>query len=92
MQFVSIYGFNSNHDMLRHGLPQGSVLGPILFLIYINDLNHAIKYCKVRHFADDTSLLHFHSSTIKLNKLVNPDMKHLCLAKCQQNLSKCTED
>ena len=46
-QSVSINGFNSNHAMLKHEVPQGSVLGPILFLIYINDLNHAIKYCKV---------------------------------------------
>ena len=62
-QFVSVNGFNSNHALLKHGVPQGFVLGPVLFLIYINDLNHAIKYCKVHHFADNTNLLHFNSST-----------------------------
>ena len=58
--------------MLEHGVPQGSVLGPILFLIYIIDLNHAIKYCKVQPFVDDTNLLHFNSLTKNLNRL---DMK-----------------
>ena len=48
-----------------------------LFLIYINDLNQAIKFCKVHHFADDTNLLHFNKSVAKLNKLVNLDMKSL---------------
>ena len=76
-QFVSINGFSSNHAMLKHGVPQDSVLGPVLFLIYINDLNHAVKYCKVHHFADNTNLLHFNSSTKKLNRLLKLDMKHL---------------
>ena len=49
----------------------------LLFLIYINDLNQAIKFCKVHHFADDTNLLHFNKSVAKLNKLVNLDMKNL---------------
>ena len=63
--------------MFKHGVPQGYVLGPILFLIYINGLNHAVKYGKMHHFADDTNLLHLNSRTKKLNRPVNLDMKHL---------------
>ena len=53
----SVCGYESGLAALNFGIPQGSVLGPLLFLIYINDLNQAIKFSKVHHFADDTNLL-----------------------------------
>ena len=59
------------------GVPQGSVLGPLLFLFYINNLNPEVKHCKVYHFADDTNLLYTNSSIKKLNKILNKDLKNL---------------
>ena len=76
-QYVSINGFDSGLTSINCGISEGSVLGPLLFLLYINDLNQAIKFCKVHHFADDTNLLCLSNSINKLNKLVNTDLKHL---------------
>ena len=76
-QFSSINGDISNQNSAKYGVPQGSVLEPLLFLIYINDLNLAIKHCNFYQFADDTNLLHFSKSVNKLNKYINLDMKNL---------------
>ena len=61
--------------LVNCGIPQGSVLGPLLFLSYINDLHKAIQYCKLHHFTDDTNLFHTNKSVKGLIKLVNHDMK-----------------
>ena len=57
-QYVSIGGINSETKPIMHGVPQGSVLGPLLFLVYINDLHACIHFSTTRHFADDTNLLY----------------------------------
>ena len=60
-----------------YGVSQGSALDPLLFWLYINDLNRAIKFCKVHDFADDTNLLFLTNSIKKLNKLIDIDLKNL---------------
>ena len=70
-QYVSTQGFDSDTKKVKHGVPQGSVLGPLLFLIYINDLHKAIKNSSVYHFADDTNLLNLNSSPKKIQKEIN---------------------
>ena len=54
-QRVVLNGFQADYSNIESGVPQGSVLGPLLFLIYINDLERNIK-SNVKFFADDTML------------------------------------
>ena len=65
-QFVSLNDYDCGLAGMNCGVPQGSFLGPLLFLLYINDLNQAIKFCKVHHFADNTNLLYLGKSIKRL--------------------------
>ena len=56
-------------------MPQDSILGPFLLLIYLNDLHVAIQYSEVHHFADDTNLLNFNGCVMFINKQVNCNLK-----------------
>ena len=76
-QFVSINGFTSDEAEMKFGVPQGSVLGPLLFLLYINDLHTAFKYSTTIHFADDTTLLINNKSLKQLKKHLNYDLRFL---------------
>ena len=72
-------GQTSDNALIDFGVPQGSALGPLLFLIYINDLNQAIKFSRVHHFADDTNLLLVDNSLKSTNKHINHDLKLLTI-------------
>ena len=63
---------------MQFGVPRGSVLGPLLFLIYVNDLHAAIRCSTTRHFADDTNLLIHNNSLKQLTKHLNLDLRNLC--------------
>ena len=54
---VAVNGTTSREAQVRSGVPQGSVLGPLLFLIHISDINYEIADSTVSCFADDTRIL-----------------------------------
>ena len=60
MQYVNISGYKSNSLAVKCGIPQGSVPGPLLFLVYVNDLPNA-SFLNVKMFADDTVIVLFFS-------------------------------
>ena len=76
-QYNSINGYDFNLANKKFGDPQGSVLGPLLFLIYIKEFKQALRFCKVQHFGNGTNLLHFSKSVNRLDKYVNLDLKNI---------------
>lgn len=57
-QYVNIDGCHSPKRSVTLGVPQGSILGPILFLVFINDLPEALQHCAADIYADDTTISH----------------------------------
>ena len=73
-QRVVINGFESEWGLIEAGVPQGSVLGPLFFLIYINDLENGI-IPNVKFFADDTSLFSIVTNPTLSAFELNSDLK-----------------
>ena len=76
-QSVSLNGITSDEMNVSCGVPQGSILGPLLFTIYINDMHNAFKKCLVHHFADDTNLLYSDKDPRNLQKVMDKELKVL---------------
>ena len=72
-----INGHSSNIRFLRCGVPQGTILGPLLFLLYINDLPNCLIHSRARMFADDTNLTYASNNIYDINHNFNEDLAHV---------------
>ena len=76
-QKCSTNGHLSNTAPVTCGVPQGSNLGPLLFLVYINDLPNCLTSASPRIFADDTNITFAASTMTNLDKAVNLELRNL---------------
>ena len=74
---ITANGCKSNLANVKCRVSQGSILEPLFFLIYINNLHVAMKYSEVHPFLDDTNLLNLYLCVNSINKQVKYDLKNL---------------
>ena len=74
-EYVSVNGATSDYLDITCGVPQGSVLGSLLFLIYINDLRSISKALSFYLFADDTNTYLCSYDLFSLQKIMNRELK-----------------
>ena len=90
--FTYVNNTYSECNNVKYGVPQGSVIGPILFLLYINDIQAISDKCKIYCFADDTSIFcsadNYNDLETQANNALTKVYKWLCINKLTLNFDK----
>ena len=91
-QFCNVSGVSSEIQAIEIGVPQGSCLGPLLFLLYVNDLPFALKKVHAAMYVDDTTICYSSDNIEDLNAVVNAELtclnEWLCCNKLSLNIVK----
>ena len=94
-QFVKFKNSISSLEPITCGVPQGSILGPLLFLVYVNDICNVSSVAKLIIFADDTNLFFSNKDPLHLIELLNQEIpkfsQWLSTNKLSLNIDKTTE-
>ena len=85
-QFVAFEGVVSSIQPFSCGVPQGSILGPLLFALLINDIDIHLKCCEVILYADDTVIYYANRTCEKIEEQLNNDMEKIYHWLVQNNL------
>ncbi len=76
-QYCRVNGTTSSIENIDIGVPQGSCLGPLLFLLYINDLPFALKKAKATMYADDTAISYSSDKSEELDLVINEELSYI---------------
>lgn len=76
-QYVRISDIKSSLKEIKYGVPQGSTLGPLLFLLYINDLPNVSHKLNFRMFADDTNIFYSNSDSAIVQNVINTELNNV---------------
>ena len=76
--FVSLDNTLSEPGRINCGVPQGSILGPLLFLLYINDVPQALSKCTAYLYADDTGISYQHTDITDIENILNTEFASIC--------------
>ena len=76
--FVSLDNEFSEAETLNSGVPQGSILGPLLLLLYINDIPQALSNSHTYVLSYDTSIFYEHKDVAKIGNVLNKEFANVC--------------
>ena len=76
-QFVKYQSCESEYENIKYGVPQGSILGPLLFILYVNDITNTTSLFEIILFADDTTLLYSHPDISSAIDIIDKELNEI---------------